>query len=553
MKAKDLVELGQNLFGKRTALLSLWQEQSENFYPERADFTYQRFLGYDFASNLQTSYPILVRRELGDQIGTMLRPTNKTWAHMVPVDERPLDNDSRRWLQWAENVQRRAMYDRRSHFTVATKQGDNDFATFGNTAIQVRLNRDRDGLLYRTWHLRDMAWMEDENGEICAIWRKWKPDARSLKQLFGNRVHADVEKAIEQNLPFTEYECMHIVVKKDMYTGDETLERRFTEGRSQPWFSIYYDVDHQHLMEAVNQRHKEYVIARWQTVSGSQYAFSPATVAALPEARLLQAMTYTLLEAGEKATNPPVIATQDVVRSDVALYAGGITWIDRDYDEKMGDALRPLTQDLRGLPVGVEMQQDQRQVLIQCFYLNKLTLPQRAPEMTAYEVGQRIQEYIRGALPLFEPMEMDYNGGLCEETFDLLMANGAFGPIDTIPDRLRGAELGWRFESPLHDAIDAQKGQKFLEMKQLIAEAAMLDQSVAAIPDAAEALRDALNGIQVPAKWMRSEVQVDDIRRQQEAARQAQETLAAMQQGSEVAERLGAASAHNAQAQMAAA
>jgi hypothetical protein len=45
-----------------------------------------------------------------------------------------------------------------------------------------------------------------------------------------------------------------------------------------------------------------YRIPRWQTVSGSQYSYSPATVAALPDARLIQAMTFTLLEAGEKAT-----------------------------------------------------------------------------------------------------------------------------------------------------------------------------------------------------------------------------------------------------------
>jgi hypothetical protein len=50
-----------------------------------------------------------------------------------------------------------------------------------------------------------------------------------------------------------------------------------------------------------------YVIPRWQTVSGSQYAYSPATVAALPDARLIQAMTLTFFEAGEKATNPPMV------------------------------------------------------------------------------------------------------------------------------------------------------------------------------------------------------------------------------------------------------
>jgi hypothetical protein len=84
-------------------------------------------------------------------------------------------------------------------------------------------------------------------------------------------------------------------------------------------------------------------------------------------------MTYTLLEAGEKATSPPIIATQGVVKSDMALYAGGITWVDEDYDEKLGAALRPLEQDFRGFNYGVEMNQDTRSMLHRAFFLDALT------------------------------------------------------------------------------------------------------------------------------------------------------------------------------------
>jgi hypothetical protein len=304
-------------------------------------------------------------------------------------------------------------------------------------------------------------------------------------------------------------------------------------------------------MEEVATWNKEYNVERWQTVSGSQYAYSPATVAALPEARLLQAMTYTLLEAGEKATNPPMVATHDVVRSDVAIFAGGITWVDRDYDERLGDALRPLTQDIRGLPIGEDMQRDSRALLAQCFYLNKLTLPQRGPDMTAYEVGQRVQEYIRGALPLFEPMEQERNGQTCDLTFQILMHHGAFGSPHNMPKSIRGQETQFQFQSPLHDLIEAQKQQTFLEMSQLIAQAIQLDQSIAAIPDAVTAVRDTLDGIGVPARWLRSEVQAADIVAQQKAAQQSQATLAAVQQGASAAKDLAAAEASHAQSQVA--
>jgi len=370
--------------------------------------------------------------------------------------------------------------------------------------------------------------MENEEGEIGFIVRKWKPHARDLKRIFGNKNHKSLDDKAKLT-PFGEVECYHFIVESDMYDGN-------SKGR--PYWSLYYDSTHEHLIEAVPVFNKEYIIPRWQTVSGSQYAYSPATIVALPDARLIQSMTYTLLEAGEKIVNPPMVATKDVVRSDIAIYAGGTTWVDRDYDERLGDALRPLSQDSRGMPIGIEMQRDARQLLAQAFFINKLTLPQRNPEMTAYEVGQRVQEYIRGALPIFSPTESEYNGGICEMTFDLLLRGGAFGSPYDMPESLRGAEIQFRFKSPLHDAIEEQKGHKFLEMKSLIAEAMAIDQSAVALPDAKVALRDALNGIGTPAKWLRSETTVQQIEEAQQAAQEAEQTLAAMQQGSEVVKNL---------------
>ena len=75
---------------------------------------------------------------------------------------------------------------------------------------------------------------------------------------------------------------------------------------------------------------------------------------------------------------------------------------------------------------------------------------------------------------MFEPMELEYNGALCEETFDVMWRNGGFGsPLD-LPERLRNADIDFKFESPLHDAIEQQKGIKFLEFKQIVAEAVEL-------------------------------------------------------------------------------
>jgi len=539
MNTKELRDIGENLFSRRAQLLNLWQEQAENFYPERADFTVKRYLGDDFAGNLMTSYPILCRRDLGDSIGTMLRDTRKPWFEMATEDPAREDNDAKAWLQWATGVQRRAMYDADAQFNKASKQGDHDFAAFGQCVIATRLNREGNTMLYRCYHLRDICWMEDEDGKICAIFRRWRPGARDLVRWFSpngmrpkNKVHPNVARVAEKK-PFEEIECMHIVVKADMFSGPD-------EGK--PWRSIHYDCMNQCEMESIAQWTKEYGISRWETVSGSQYAYSPATVAALPDARLLQAMTVTLLQAGEKVVDPPLIATEMAVRSDMATYAGGVTWVDYEYDERLGSALRPMTIDAKGMPLSKDMQADCRNLLSQAFYLSKLRpfVPTSDPTMTAYQAGQIVAQYIRDALPLFEPMEDERNASICEDTFEVMKRSGAFGSPQSMPKSLQGASVKFRFSSSLHDAIESQKGQKFLEMSQLVAQAMALDKSVAALPDATVALRDALDGIQVPARWIRSEVVIEQMKADEAAKEQAQQALATMGAGADVAQTVGA-------------
>ena len=533
MDDKHLFEVGEQLFSKRSNLLNLWQEIAEQFYPERADFTTSRSLGESFADNLTTSYPILVRRDLGNALSHMLRPTEKTWFRTVVADndDDTSDLSSRTWLEHAAKVQRRAMYNRDSQFVRATKEGDHDFSAFGQCALSIEINKARTGLLYRCWHLRDMAWAENEEGKIGTVIRKWKPTVRDLIRIFGaSKLHPETLRTAEKS-PFMEASIRHMVVEGDLADGFP----------GSPYVSIFYDAEHQHTIEKIGVQSSIYVIPRWQTVSGSQYAYSPCTVAGLPDARLIQAMTYTLLEAGEKQTNPPMVAVQEAIRSDLAIYAGGVTWVDSSYDERLGEVLRPLSQDKSGMPLGIDMMRDLRMMLGEAFYINKLTLPQRAPEMTAFEVGQRIQQYIRDALPLFEPMENEYNGAICEETFSLLFRNGAFGsPLD-LPKALRGADIQFKFESPLHEAIEREKASRYLEGQSFVAQTIQLDPTAAFIIDATKALRDVLKGVGVPAAWTRSEEDVTAMVEQQRQQASTEAMLANMQQGAETVKTLGEA------------
>jgi len=507
-------------FSKKTPLLSLWQEISENFYPERADFTYQRTMGESFASDLADSAPVLMRRELGNSLTSMLRPTGKDWGIMTVRNEDELNQEAKRWLEWAWDRERNAMYARNTLFTRATKEGDHDFATYGQCVIHVGLNKNKDNLLFKSHHLRDCAWSEGADGLIDTVYRKTTLSAHALVQLYGiEGVHPKVaEMVADQKRAFEDVRFQHIMMPSELYREKAT---------PLPYMSMVIDTDNKWEMEVRPSRRLEYVVPRWQTVSGSAYAFSPSTIIALPDARTIQTVGLTLLEAGERTARPPMIATEGAVRSDLGLYPGGVTWVDSDYDEKLGEALRPLMQ-ANNMPVGWEMSDRQKEQLRDAFYLNQIGgMPLIDKVMTAYEASQHVQNYIRQAMPLFEPMEHDYNGGLCEEVFQALFWAGGFGSPQDIPESLQGKDIDFEFKTPLHDAMDKEKAMQFQEMFGLTETAATLDPTVVANLNINKSFRDSLEGMRIPAEWLLGEQEAEEA---VAAAKQEQSMAAQIEQ-----------------------
>jgi hypothetical protein len=432
---------------------------------------------------------------------------------------------------------RRIMYDPASQFTRATKEGDADYILFGQCVIEPRLNMRRTGLLYRTWHLRDCVWAENAELVIDQFHRKWKLDARALCRLYPDTVAPEVKTRAEKD-PFTEINCRVIVLPADEYDcrngdaaggaeNDAAYAASYAGGAGSPedaygrpgFVQIVVDEDHQTILEETARPDLGYIIPRWITIGGfSQYAYSPSAIVALPDARMLQQMTLTLMEIGEKVVDPPMIAVGDAIQGGTNLYAGAINWVDPDYDERTGEVLRPITLDHSGLQWGTEYVDKIERMLNESFFLNVLNLPEfDGKAMTAYEVSERMKEYIRRATPLFEPMDLEYNGGLCQTTFDMLERIGAFGAIHDRPAPLRGQRIAFKFANPLVQAEAETRTAAFEKVMQLLGGVLPIDQSVKAQFNLKKAFRDSVEGTGAPAGWLVDPHQADAIVAQAQA------------------------------------
>lgn len=533
-RCREICEVGDRLFSTRGTLMSLWQDIAENFFPERATFTTTRSLGDDFAASLMTGYPAMQLRELADQLAAMLRPRTKVWAKLTADNKRVNeDTTARTWLEEKSEVQRKSVYASKSQFLRATKTADKDFSAFGNAVLLPSLNRDRNGLLFRAFHLRDTAWSEDMTGTIDCVHRKQMLAAREIVRRFPKKASPELFDIATKD-PHKEFEVRHCVVPADLYY--DGADKKKANRKKFPYASFLLDPTNNTVLEEVPQARLGYVIPRWSLAADfGQYGVSPGVMLALPEGRLMQTMTLSLMEASEKGANPPMVATLEAVRTDMQLYAGGVTWVDREYDERLGDALRPITQDLRGLNHGMEMLEQVRTTLKEMFYLNKINLPpaNETGEMTAFETRKRIEEYVRGALPLFEPMEVEYNAAMMNEVLQVMLENNGFGPPESMPDVLRGADVHFEFYSPLQQTAERAKAQAFQEAAPILQGAMQLDPTFVHNVDVTKAGRDALRGIDVPADWLRDPKQVEQM---VAAARKAQAQQAKMGQMDQMAE-----------------
>lgn len=532
--AKELLLRAEKLFATRASTLMLWQELAEQFYPERADFTVTR-QQQGFADHLFSTDPVMMRRDLGNAISAMTRPSGRQWGKPDIDDEKLRERDDvRAYLDWMGTVQWRAMYDPKAMFVRATKEADNDEVAFGNAVTSVEPNMQAGRLLYRTHHLKDCAWAENSDGIVDLMKRYFKLSARAVEQMFslpGDNLHESIHKACEKE-PFKEFEFLHTM----MPAADYEYVTRAKPKTKAPFVSIYTDKANAQIVREMPSFEFRYIVQRWSTLPGCAYAISPATITALPDARMMQTLSRIIMEAGEKSVDPPVKVTEEAVRGEINLYAGGATWVDREYDEKMGPAIEPI-QLGKDAGLGVHLFDRLQLILNNAFYLNKLSLPQSQGK-TAYETAQLIEESLRASAPLFEPMETN-NAALLDTTNAILMRVGAFGPLSDMPDALSGKNVTFSFQNPLHDALDRAKVMQYQGMVGVVGAGAQFDPSIVQDVDWRAANRDAIQGGGAPAKWLKKQEDADAAVQQMQQQQQIGQVMGAAHMGGQAAESVG--------------
>lgn len=527
-KAAELIDLGDKLFRKKERLDLLNDEVAWQFAPDLCNFTRDIELGDDFMGDHMDSTPVILSRELSSQLSAWLRPQDKLWFKTTTLDdEMDAVEENARFLERLTKQVWRGIYDPRTQMIASTKEADRFYVNFGQAVLSINeAPGTREHLFFKNFHTKDCAWLENDIGEVDHLHRKQSMTARALVRRFGgerNNLHESIRKAAIKE-PDREFQIRVVTLPADEY-AEFTGKRA---GGKLPYVIAHIDIENGCVIRDSGLVTFNYVVPRWHRFAGSQYAFSPATMTALPDARMAQMLAQIILEAGEKAIDPPLIGKQEVVIGQPNIMAGALTWVDIAHDGKLSEAIEALQID-PDMRVGFEMRKDVREMLARAFFIDKLALPETSSETTAFEIARRLEEHTRNLLPLFEPMQIEYNTRLLDKAFSFLV-NMKKIDLSGMPEAIANmGEFSWSFESPIQQARYRIMVEQFRDTMQVVAGAR--EMGLMASPVHLDlAVRDAVRGVDGPASWRKTKAEQD-------------EEAAANQQKADMAEALAAATA----------
>jgi hypothetical protein len=236
----------------------------------------------------------------------------------------------------------------------------------------------------------------------------------------------------------------------------------------------------------------------------------------LPEIKMINEMSKTVIRAGQKIVDPPLLIADDGVVFPVNTTPGGTTFA--RLDGRSQPPVQPLHTGAR-VDIGFEMMEQRRKQINDAFLVTLFQILVESPTMTATEVLQRAQE--KGALlaPTMGRQQSETLGPLINRELNILAEQGELPPQPEILLEAEG-EYDIEYVSPLSRAMKAEEGIGILRTLEMVQPLAAVDPSVMDNFDFDAITRILAETNGAPQKILRRQEDID-AKRQSDQQRQA--------------------------------
>ncbi len=518
----DLLDRWKSWEARKAPWLPYYQELGDLLLPNKSTFVAGIETGMSRVNEIFDGYPRLAARSLSSTIDGLLKPKTQRWF-WIKSDDDQLNEDTEAKL-WFEDSQERlfkAMYRKTAKFTQRSGEVDESLVVFGTGALWIGENEQLNGFNFKSFHLNNFCFEENGDGEIdqFGITEHLTP-MQAIQKYGESNVHPEMIKlAREEKSNNKKYCFVQVILPRD----DRDTYGLFSNNKE--FASVTIDVTHKHKVRDSGYEEFPVAVPRWDTSPGEIYGRSPGMMA-LPDSKTLQSMGKTLLVGGQKAVDPPFWVIGEAALSPVRTFPGGFTVIDAELAEATRGQPMGVLDMGKNIPLGREMQEDYRRQVDAAFYKNVFNLPVEGPQMTATEIRERKEEYIRTIGPVFGRLESDYIGHIVERCFMIMLRAGGFAPL---PDVLKETEANIKFEylSPIQQARKQAEAAGLAGALELIGPLAQAKPEMLDRLNGDRIAKDMPEWAGVPQDWITNDEQYEQIQEQRAEQIQAQQALEA--------------------------
>ena len=518
-RASELIRRCDELASDRATWESHWEEIAKRVFPRQAFFTSKGTAGQRNTYEMFDATAALALERYAAVIESMLTPRTQKW-HQLTVSDDDLSerHDVKVYLDAVTSILFRSRYAAQANFASQIHECYMSNGAFGSSSMFITENPGKH-LIYRAVHLGETYYSENASGVVDTVFRKFELTARQAVQMFGyDKCSQRVKDAYDKKKETAKFEFIHAVMP------NEDIKPGRKDYKGMPIYSAYVAIADKHLIVESGFRTFPYAIGRNVTAPREIYGRSPA-MTILPDIKMLNAMSRTIIRAAEKAVDPPLLLADDGALQPFSLRSGALNYGTLSHDGT--DLVKALNTGSHRFDIGMELMNQKRQIINDAFLVTLFQILVETPTMTATEAMIRAQE--KGALlaPTGGRLQSEFLGPMIQREIDILARAGALPPMPQVLIDAGVDLIDIEYTSPLAKAQRADEGVAIMRTLEAVTPLAQIDPAVLKVFDPIEIARELSDINGVPQKLLRSPEKIRELEEQEAAALQAQQLLQA--------------------------
>lgn len=516
---ESVVRRFKSIEGNRENWESHWEEIAERILPRQMGFVGERTKGEKKTQKVFDSNPMIALDRFAAVIDSMLTPRQSMWHNLRATDDTlNKDADVRDWFYKANHILYNTRYSPKANFSGQNSERWISMGAFGTGSLFIDYIPGTK-LRYRCVNLRDTFLLENHQGVIDTVFRKFKYTARQAVQRWGKEMMPEkILKALENpNTQDKDFEFIHVVMPREDYDPGRA------DARGKPWASLYIALaEKQVVAPEGGYTSFPYSISRYVTAPDEVYGRGPAMMA-LPDIKMLNEMSKTDIRAVHKLVDPPLLLHDDGVMGNGAINInmtpGGLNYggVNRDGRQMV----QPLQTGAR-VDINEQKMDQRRQSIDNAFLVTLFQILVDTPRMTATEALIRAQEKGMLLTPTMGRQQSEALGPLIERELDLLMTHGDLPPLPPALVEAEG-EYDIVYDSPMSRMQRAEELVGVQRTMELLTPFAQFNPDVMDVfdPDKLAQLTAEVSGVPTPV--LRTPDQIGEVRTARQEQQQTQQ------------------------------